>query len=77
MNKKKFKQEIINLKKIDVSKSNIQMINLIKISSNNVDEISEFDFEVKRASKINVSFRKREKKFFTHIDDDVIFQYFQ
>ena len=51
MNKKKFKQKIINLKKIDVSKSNIQMINLIKILSNNVDEMSEFDFDVKRASK--------------------------
>ena len=49
--KKKFKQKIINLKKIDVSKSNIQMINLIKILLNNVDEINEFDSDVKRASK--------------------------
>ena len=49
--KKKFKQEIISLEKIDVSESNIQMINLIKTSSNSVDEINEFDSDVKRASK--------------------------
>ena len=48
---KKFKIEIVNLKKIN-DESNMQLVNLkIKISKKIVSEINEFDFEMIRFSK--------------------------